>query len=234
MNKNDENKKILIELEEKISYTFKDKALLVLALTHSSYANDVKKAVSKSNERLEFLGDALLNLVISEKIFNECNELAEGELTKVRANIIRESSLLKCAELIGMGKYLFLGKGEELSGGRQKSSILADSVEALIGSIFCDSNLNEVKRFIFEYMGKTIEDSIKGNIFHDFKTKLQESYQKNGENKISYQIIEESGPSHNKTLTVSVKVDDKVLGVGKGNSKKEAEQNAAKSALEKI
>lgn len=224
----------LSELESIIGYTFKNKQNLVLALTHSSFANESKNERIKSNERLEFLGDAVLNIIISENIFMEHSGLSEGEMTKARANIVCEPSLAKYANDIGIGKYLLLGKGEELTGGRTRVSILSDAFEALIGSIYIDGGIAEAKRFVYEKMKELIEGSINGIVFMDYKTQLQEIVQKNSDQKISYEIVEEKGPDHNKLFVIQVKVADKVMGLGKGRSKKEAEQNAAKSALEKV
>ncbi|MFA6309702.1 MAG: ribonuclease III [Clostridia bacterium] len=222
------------EFEKIIDYSFKNKDYLFLALSHSSFANEDKKESLKSNERLEFLGDALLNVVISEKLFNDYKNLAEGDLTKIRANIVCESSLAKCAKNISIGDYLLLGKGEETSGGRRRVSILSDACEALFGAIYCDSGMKEVKKFILKHMKDIIIQSASGNIFYDYKSQLQESVQKNGETVIEYELIDEKGPDHNKLFTVRVKVNENVLGTGNGRTKKEAEMNAAKSALEDI
>jgi ribonuclease-3 len=221
------------ELENVIDYTFKNKKNILLAMTHSSFANENKNVKLSSNERLEFLGDAVLNIVISEAIYLKYSNLTEGEMTKVRANIVCEPSLMKCANEIHIGNFLLLGKGEELTGGRTRTSILSDAFEALIGAIYLDGGMKNAKMFIHSRMGKLIEDSVKGFIFMDFKTQLQEMVQKDGEKKIVYEIIDEKGPDHEKTFIVQVKVMEKVLGVGNGKSKKEAEQAAAKSALEK-
>jgi len=222
------------EFEKTIGYRFKLKRNLVLAFTHSSYANESKSKEIRSNERLEFLGDAVLNLVISEYIYNSCPEMTEGEMTKSRAVIVCESSLAKCANNINIGKFLLLGKGEELTGGRTRISILSDSFEAVIGAIFIDGGIKPAKNFILKQMQQIIHGSVHGTLFMDYKTELQELVQKNGEKKIVYEKIEESGPDHNKVFVLQVKVDGNVLGVGTGKTKKEAEQNAAKIALEKI
>ncbi len=221
------------QLENVIDYTFKNKKNILLAMTHSSFANENKNVKLSSNERLEFLGDAVLNIVISETIYLKYSNLAEGEMTKVRANIVCEPSLMKCANEIRIGSFLLLGKGEELTGGRTRTSILSDAFEALIGAIYLDGGMKNAKAFIHSRMGKLIEDSVKGFIFLDFKTQLQEMVQKDGEKKIVYEIIDEKGPDHEKMFVAQVKVMDKVLGVGNGKSKKEAEQAAARSALEK-
>jgi ribonuclease-3 len=223
---------IINEIEKNISYVFKDKNNLKLALTHSSYANEMKGKNLESNERLEFLGDSILNTVISETIFVKCPKLSEGELTKIRANIVCESSLMKCAEAINLGQHLLLGKGEELTGGRKRVSILSDAFEALIGAIYIDGGAEPAQKFILNKMRNTIMGSINGIIFMDYKTTLQEVIQSKGDNTILYKIISEKGPDHDKIFVSEVLVSGKVLGRGKGKSKKEAEQNAAKKALE--
>ncbi|MGI6777736.1 MAG: ribonuclease III [Acetivibrionales bacterium] len=224
----------LSELEQIIGYSFNDKNNLILALSHSSFANENKNKSIKSNERLEFLGDAVLNIVISENIFKNYPDLTEGEMTKARANIVCESSLVICANNISIGKYLLLGKGEEVTGGRNRPSILSDAFEALIGAIYIDGGLERAKLFIYRSMENIIEDSISGIIFMDYKTQLQEDVQKNGNEKIHYEIIDEKGPDHNKTFVTQVKIGEDVFGIGVGKSKKESEQNAAKVALRKI
>ncbi len=219
------------ELEDMIGYVFRNKENVMLALTHSSYANENRNEGLKYNERLEFLGDAVLNIVTSEAIYSGYPDLSEGEMTKVRANIVCEPSLAKCANSIRLGEYLLLGKGEKQTGGHMRNSILCDAFEALIGAIYIDSGIKNSKAFIHRQMGQLIHDSVKGMVFMDFKTQLQEIVQKNGDKKISYEIVEEKGPDHNKTFVVQVRVCDIVKGVGEGKSKKEAEQNAAKAAL---
>ena len=221
------------EYEDLIGYTFNNKDNILLALTHSSFANEIKQEKIKSNERVEFLGDAVLNIVISEKIYLNYPSLSEGEMTRARANIVCESSLMMCANKINTGKYLLLGKGEELTGGRLRVSILSDAFEALIGSIYIDGGMESAKSFILKQMQQIIEDSVKGIIHLDYKTELQEIVQRHSEKRIIYETLEEKGPDHNKVFLVHVKVADVVMGVGEGRSKKEAEQNAAKSALKK-
>jgi ribonuclease III len=224
-------KKNLGELEEVIRYDFNRKQNLILAMTHSSYANENKAERLKSNERLEFLGDSILSLVISENLYVKHTDLAEGEMTKVRASIVCEPSLVKCANSIALGRFLMLGKGEELTGGRVRTSILSDAFEALIGAIYIDGGMECAKAFILEQMRPLIEDTVKGLVFIDYKTQLQEVIQKNTERKISYHILDEKGPDHNKIFVSQVKLQDQVIGTGEGKSKKEAEQNAAKLAL---
>lgn len=225
--------KNLDQLENKINYTFKNKKNIILAMTHSSFANENKNAKLQSNERLEFLGDAVLNIVTSENIYLKYSELAEGDMTKARANIVCEQSLMKCANNIGIGGFLMLGKGEELTGGRTRPSILSDAFEALIGAIYLDGGMKNAKQFILSQMEKLIQDSITGIVFMDFKTQLQEIVQKDGESKITYEIIDEKGPDHDKVFVAQVKVSDRIIGKGNGKSKKEAEQAAARAALMK-
>lgn len=218
------------KLQNIIGYTFKDRNNIVLALTHSSFANENKTERLSSNERLEFLGDAVLNIVISEYIYRNREQLSEGEMTKIRASIVCESSLMKCANAIELGKYLLLGKGEEITGGRFRTSILSDAFEALIGSIYLDSGLEQARGFIYSAMNEILGGSKKDEIFMDYKTQLQEIIQKNSELKVQYEILEEKGPDHNKHFVVCVRVAEKELGIGEGRSKKEAEQNAARVA----
>ncbi len=213
-----------IELfEQKINYEFKNKEYILEALTHSSYFN----------ERLEFLGDSVLSIVISDYLFKKETKLPEGELTKIRANIVCEESLSEVSKNIHLGKYMLLGKGEEATGGRERISILADALEAVIAAIYLDGGIKCAREFILTNMEKIINDSIKGKIFRDYKTCLQEVLQSNGENNIWYKLIEEKGPDHNKRFVMEVGINDTVLGVGEGKSKKDAEQVAAKCALDK-
>lgn len=223
----------LAEYEKIIGYTFKNKSNALLASTHSSFANENKSEKLKSNERLEFLGDAVLNIVISENIYKNYSGLDEGDMTKIRASIVCETSLVKCANNIQLGKYLLLGKGEELTGGRNRVSILSDAFEAVIGAIYIDGGMKSAKTFIQSQMKHLIEDSMNGMMFMDYKSQLQETVQKDGEKKISYEIIEQKGPDHNKVFVSQVKISERIMGQGEGKSKKEAEQNAAKSAMEK-
>ena len=221
-------------LENTINYIYRDKNQLILALTHSSYANENKNERLSSNERLEFLGDAVLNIVISEYIYTNHTGLSEGEMTKARASIVCEASLAKCANNMELGKHLILGKGEEFTGGRTRISILSDAFEAVIGSIYIDGGMEKAREFIHFTMKEIIANSISGASFVDYKTNLQELVQKNGEQKIQYEILEEKGPDHNKLFIVQVKVADRALGSGEGKSKKEAEQNAAAVAVAKL
>lgn len=222
------------ELESTINYTFSDKKYLLLALTHSSYANEKRNSGLISNERLEFLGDAVLNIVTSEYIYKNFPDLPEGEMTKTRAALVCEASLMKCASNIMLGSYLFLGKGEENTGGRTRTSILSDAFEALIGAIYLDSGLAEAGNFIFGTMKELFADFHSKDLFVDYKTQFQELVQKYGEQKICYRILDEKGPDHNKLFVAQVSVGEKLLGTGEGRNKKEAEQNAARAALDKM
>lgn len=226
------NKKTIYNInrfEETINYTFEDKSYILEALTHSSYSNENKNY--KFNERLEFLGDSVLSIVISDYLFKKEKNLPEGELTKLRANIVCEESLSEVAGQIHLGEYLLLGKGEEATGGRDRISILADALEAVIAAIYLDGGLEEASKFIFKFMEEIIENSIEGRIFRDYKTYLQEVLQSKGEQHIWYKLVEEKGPDHNKRFVMEVGINDEVLGVGEGKSKKDAEQVAAKTAL---
>lgn len=226
------NKKVIYNIskfEDTIKYTFDNKSYILEALTHSSYSNENKNY--KFNERLEFLGDSVLSIVISDYLFKKEKNLPEGELTKLRANIVCEESLSEVAGQIHLGEYLLLGKGEEATGGRERISILADALEAVIAAIYLDGGLEEASKFIFKYMEEIIDDSVEGKIFRDYKTYLQEVLQSKGEHHIWYKLIEEKGPDHNKRFVMEVGINDEVLGVGEGKSKKDAEQVAAKSAL---
>ena len=226
------NKKVIYNIskfEEIIDYRFENKNYILEALTHSSYSNENKNY--KFNERLEFLGDSVLSIIVSDYLFKTEKNLPEGELTKLRANIVCEESLSEVASKIKLGEYLLLGKGEEATGGRERISILADALEAVIAAIYLDVGIENSRKFIFKYMDEIIEDSIKGKIFRDYKTYLQEVLQSRGEQNIWYKLIEEKGPDHNKRFVMKVGINDEVLGVGEGKSKKDAEQVAAKAAL---
>lgn len=226
------NKRVLNSInkfEETIKYTFENKGFILEALTHSSYSNENKNY--KYNERLEFLGDSVLSIVISDYLFKEEKKLPEGELTKLRANIVCEESLSEVSTNIKLGEYLLLGKGEEATGGRERISILADALEAVIAAIYLDGGIEEARRFILKYMEEIIQNSVNGKIFRDYKTYLQEVLQSKGEQNIWYKLIEEKGPDHNKRFVMEVGINDEVLGVGEGKSKKDAEQIAAKAAL---
>ena len=216
------------ELEQTIDYTFKNKALLQTALTHSSYANE-KCAGTLYNERLEFLGDSVLGIITAEYLFSNHRDFPEGELTKVRAALVCEKALHCFAEEISLGQYLYLGKGELRTGGRNRPSILADAFEALIAAIYLDGGMEQAKKFVLHFVTAAQNGAIEMN--DDYKTKLQEIIQKNPEERIEYVILEEKGPDHDKRFVVAVKLNSNIIGEGIGRSKKQAEQRAAKEAL---
>jgi ribonuclease-3 len=221
-------KKDISNLEKQINYCFIDKSLLTQAMTHSSYANEKKFEKYESNERLEFLGDAVLELIISEFLFLNSPKLSEGELTKTRAGLVCEMALSHCARGLDLGSYLFLGKGEESTGGRSRNSIISDSLEALIGAIYLDGGWMRAREFVEKKVLKDLENK---KLFHDSKTVLQEMIQSSIGGRISYQPVKEEGPDHEKIFTVQVMLEDRVLGSGKGKTKKSAEQEAAFNAI---
>jgi len=218
------------KLEEEIGYRFNDRKLIMQALSHSSYANE-KKRPGGSNERLEFLGDSVLSIVVSEYLYTHLTSVAEGDLTKLRASLVCEKSLHVFAQQINLGDYLLLGKGEENTGGRERPSILADAFEAVIAAVYLDGGMEAARKHILRFMPQDIEHR-KTPVFRDFKTVLQEVVQMNPEEKVEYVLIGAEGPDHNKRFVVEVCLNDQVIGRGKGRSKKEAEQLAAKEALE--
>ncbi|MBU3840585.1 MAG: ribonuclease III [Candidatus Ruminococcus intestinipullorum] len=223
--------KKLNELEEKIGYKFKDFSLLKQAMMHSSYTNEKHLEKFRCNERLEFLGDAVLELVSSEFLFLESPKVSEGELTKTRASMVCEPSLAICAKDINLGSYLLLGKGEQATGGRERSSITSDALEALIGAIYLDGGFTNAKEFIHKFILTDLENK---KLFYDSKTILQEIVQASKNTGISYCLIKEEGPDHNKSFTVEVHIDGSVYGVGSGRTKKAAEQEAAYRAILKL
>lgn len=218
-------------LEESIGYTFKNKELLKKALTHTSYANENN---IESNEKLEFLGDSILEFISSKYIYGKYTKLKEGEMTKVRAAVVCEKSLHKIALMHNFSDFLYLGKSERVSGGSTRPTILADSVEAVIAAMYLDGGLEPVEKFIIENLKDDIEISTKHVGDKDYKTVLQEKLQENGEVKIEYEIIKEMGPDHDKTFVAEVKCNGEILDIGEGKSKKEAQMEAAKKALEKL
>jgi len=220
------------EIEEKIGYSFNDKALPELALTHSSYANENREHGVQSNERLEFLGDSVLNMLTAQHLYRAYSDLPEGELTKLRAAVVCESSLYTIARELDLGKFLLLGKGEEASGGRERVSILADAVEAVIAAVFLDGGLEAAEAFIIPRLKHNIKTIAAGSTFKDYKTALQEIVQKNRQETLSYELTGESGPDHNKKFTVTLYLNSNPIATGSGRSKKEAEQNAARAGLE--
>ncbi|MFR2517950.1 ribonuclease III [Peptostreptococcus stomatis] len=228
---NDVIRESIRAFEEKIGYEFKNKTYIQTALTHSSFANEHKEF--NYNERLEFLGDSVLGLVVSDYLFRARNDLPEGKLTRLRANVVCEESLSAVARKINLGDHLFLGKGEKTSGGSDRDSILADATEAVIAAIYLDGGFDQAKDFILSNLRDTIAKNIDGNIFRDYKTILQEIIQGNN-GKISYKLVGESGPDHNKEFEMQVKCGQDTIGIGKGKNKKEAEKEAARDALVKM
>ena len=218
------------QFEEIIHYKFKNRELLHEALSHSSFANENKRA-RHSNERLEFLGDSVLSLVVSEYLFQHFKQLPEGELTKIRASLVCEKALFNFAQQIDLGEYICLGKGEEHTGGRERASILADAFEAVIAAIYLDGGLEAAEKHILSFIPKDIDDRKTIN-FNDYKTILQEIIQQNPEEKVEYVMKGQSGPDHDKAFVVQVCLNSNVIGNGTGRSKKQAEQMAAKEALE--
>ncbi len=217
----------LAELQRRIGYQFKNTGLLKLALTHSSYANEHHNQ-AKCNERLEFLGDSVLGFISADHFFKNYN-LPEGKLTKLRASLVCEQSLKIFAQEIGLGEFLLLGKGENSTGGRERPSILADAFEAVIAAIYIDGGIENASNFVLRFIAR--EDHSQ-EAFKDYKTVLQEIVQKNPEEVLEYYLADESGPDHDKTFTIEVHLNSNVIGRGEGRSKKAAEQEAAKQALE--
>lgn len=224
MNEND-----IKQVENALRVKFKDHSYIKIALTHSSYAKQFKDGCY--NERLEFLGDSVLQLCITEYLFTNYKKKAEGELTKLRSLIVCENSLYSVAQNLGLSKFIRMSKGEELTGGRERKSIQADAVEAVIAAIYIDRGIEEANKFILREFKSIIDRAIKNKIILDFKTKLQEYLQEGGEIEIVYDLVKFEGPPHRRTFYVNVLVKGKIMGSGTGFSKKEAEQNAAKQAL---
>ncbi len=223
------------ELETSIGYKFKDIGFLENALTHSSYSNENKIYKRINNERLEFLGDSVLGIVVSRYIYKEFPNYPEGDLSKLRAQVVCEDMLNEIAVKHDVGKYLVLGKGEETTGGRDRKSILADAVEAIIAAIYLDGGLESADVFILDNLKDNINTLVKGKIFSDYKSYLQEYLQsQNSSNRIKYVVTNEEGPDHDKIFYVDLLVNKKKFGEGSGKSKKVAEQNAAKEALVKL
>ncbi|HJB94931.1 MAG TPA: ribonuclease III [Candidatus Mediterraneibacter intestinigallinarum] len=221
----------LKELEKKTGYTFKDFSLLEQAMMHSSYTNERHLPKYRCNERLEFLGDAVLELVSSEYLFNESPHTPEGELTKTRASMVCEPSLALCARDISLGDYLLLGKGEEATGGRLRDSVTSDAMEALIGAVYLDGGFTSAKEFIHRFILTDLEDK---KLFYDSKTILQEMVQAQKSGEITYHLVSEQGPDHNKSFEVEVQIKGTGYGRGRGRTKKSAEQQAAYQAILKL
>ncbi len=225
------NRKRLNEFQQNIGYQFKQEVLLRQALTHSSYAHEKNLKELMDNERLEFLGDAVLEVVSSEFLFKNHPEMNEGQMTKLRASLVCEQSLATCARELELGKFLLLGNGEDLTGGRERDSILSDAWEALIGAMYLDGGFTSAKEFILKYVLTDIEHK---KLFYDSKTMLQELIQNKYKQSLHYVLLSEDGPDHNKIFTVQAYMDDTPLLTGKGRTKKAAEQNAAYQSLLKF
>ncbi|WP_246346165.1 ribonuclease III [Sedimentibacter hydroxybenzoicus] len=224
--------KELKEFESIIKYKFNNIETLEKSLTHSSYSNEDKSYNKVNNERLEFLGDAVLSISVSRYIFDKFPDYPEGDLTKLRSQVVCEDTLSMVAGELNIGKYMLLGKGEEASGGRERKSILADAVEAIIAAIYIDGGYKKAESFVLDNLTKYIHHAVKGKIITDFKSYLQEYYQSKGHTcKIRYVVTKEEGPDHEKVFHVDVVINRVVTGSGSGKSKKLAEQEAAKNAL---
>lgn len=223
--------KNLQDLEKKINYTFADKTLLKRAVMHSSYINEKRMEKYECNERLEFLGDAVLELVSSEFLFLDMPKVSEGKLTKTRASMVCEPALAYCARDIDLGSYLLLGKGEDATGGRERDSVTSDAMEALIGAIYLDGGFTNAKEFIHKFILTDLENK---KLFYDSKTILQEMVQAEMDDAIVYELIKEEGPDHNKSFTVQTLIGNIPYGTGMGRTKKAAEQKAAYEAIIKL
>ncbi len=224
----------LNEFEDIIGYSFTNRELLITALTHSSFVNEnrTKDPSLEDNERFEFFGDAIIEFYISEYLFNKYGTFPEGDMTKLRASMVCEQSLAECAKQIRLGEYMRMGKGEALSGGRERASITSDAFEALVAAIYLDSKDGDtIRKFIAEHLIKGLENK---TLFFDAKTRLQEIAQQKGNNSLRYELIAESGPSHNKTFEIAAILNDVEVGRGKGHSKKAAQQAAAEEAIRRI
>lgn len=221
-------------LEKKLDYKFKNRTLLKEALTHPSFQKKSLKDKKANNQRLEFLGDSVLNLIVTEYLYRKLPSFSEGKLTKIKSVIVSKDILAKWADQLSLGKYIILGKGEDSTGGRKKLSILADCFEALLGAIYIDSGLQKAKKIISLFIKKETELIIKGKHGEDYKTLLQEISQKKMKCLPEYCLIKEKGPDHKKIFSIEVRLKKIVYGTGTGENKKEAEQEAAQDALKKL
>ena len=231
MKNSEKEQKEMEQLERTIGYTFHNKKLLRQALTHSSYANEKKLGKLGCNERLEFLGDAVLELVSSDVLYARFPKIPEGELTKKRASLVCEPSLAYCARQFDLPQYLLLGRGEDMTGGRMRDSIVSDATEALLGAIYLDGGFEKARDFVLRFILNDMEHK---QLFYDSKTILQEIVQEKGKQTLEYILTGESGPDHNKQFSVEVRVNGNVLGNGSGHTKKAAEQAAAYQAIRRL
>ncbi len=224
----------LTELQEVIGFPFEDHPLLREALVHRSYLNENPTFPSRDNQRLEFLGDALLDFVAGDYLYRRYPKMREGELTSIRAALVKEETLARFAQILDLGRYLYLGRGEEESGGRERPSLLADAFEALVGALYLDGGLTTAERFILRFLEPETERIVVQGELRDYKSLFQEEAQRRFQATPLYRTIDERGPDHNKVFTVEVLIEEKVYGRGEGTSKQAAEQEAARQALEKI
>jgi len=222
----------LNELQKKLNYEFKEPELLIKSLTHSSYANESIRSADASNERLEFLGDSLLGMTVALLIYNKKPNLSEGQMTKLRAEIVCERSLAEIAMVLDLGTFLLLGRGEENGGGRGRPSILSDAFEAVIAAIYLDGGYEPIEQLITTILSSRVDNPLPS--YNDFKTCLQEIIQCKPGQSLVYELSSEQGPDHSKSFTVDVKLNGKTIGTGTGKSKKNAEQEAAKAAINNI
>ena len=222
------------ELEKKLNYTFRDPGLLGEALSHSSYANEHRSAGLRSNERLEFLGDSVLGFVTAEFLFLQHPDLPEGDLTRIRAALVCEQSLYEVARKLDLGRYLKLGRGEEAGGGRERTSILADATEAVFAAVYLDGGIGAASTMIHRVLLDAEKEEVVEERRRDYKTALQELVQRQADQVLTYRMIGEEGPDHDKTFLAEVLLNGTQVGTGSGHSKKEAEQSAAKAALRKL
>ena len=221
----------LAEFENVIGYSFTNKELLKTALTHTSYVNENKSLDCEDNEMFEFFGDAIIEFHVSEYLFRNKKEFPEGDMTKIRASMVCEQSLAICARTISLGSYIFMGKGEDASGGRGRASITSDAFEALVAAIYLDSGRDSAEKFIEEHLINVLKEK---DLFFDAKTRLQEYVQKSGSNNLHYELISEDGPSHNREFEIAAYINGTEIGRGRGHSKKAAQQEAALMAINSI
>ncbi len=224
----------LAALQQTLGIWFNDPSLLEQALVHSSYVNENPGFAPASNERLEFLGDAILGFIVAEELYQRFSQFSEGEMTKLRSSLVRRDALSRMARAISLGNYLYLGKGEEASGGRRKLANLAGALEALIAAIFLDRGLSTARDFVLRSADKALNKVLSQGVEADYKSQLQEIIQARQQQTPTYKVIEAVGPDHDRAFTVEVRVGDTVLGRGSGKSKKVAETEAARSALDRI